>query len=532
MNRERACHLHGTAWLTSFLILLCTMPGFGQQSSKGAAASDDNSLAQPIQELRQQVQELQAAVAEIRAESQRYRAETEELRRELQAVRGEGPKPEGRATVAQESRAGYSNATATPAADQGATQRSERHAASLQEEYDLLSGKVDEQYQTKVESASKYRVRLSGIVLLNLFGNRGTVDNIDYPSLAYERPDGAAQGSFGGTLRQSQIGLEVFGPEVAGAKTRADLQMDFAGGFARAPNAVNFGLVRLRTGTLHFDWAKTSVVGGQDGLFFSPESPTSFATLAEPALSYTGNLWAWTPQVRVEHRWSVGENSDVVVQGGILDPLNGESPPSGYYRQPGAGEASRQPAYATRVAWTYSLFGQPLRIGIAGYYSRQNYGFSRTVDGWAGITDWQMPLGRKVSLNGEMYRGSAIGGIGGGIGRSVLFSDNPALDTTLVRALNSVGGWAQLKYRPVPKLEFNGAFGEDNPFAGDVRAFPHAQSSGDPTLIRNQGSFANVIYRPRSDLLFSAEYRHLRTFNVFDQSYLADQVNLTMGVLF
>jgi len=283
---------------------------------------------------------------------------------------------------------------------------------------------------------------------------------------------------------------------------------------------------------LHFDWAKTSVVGGQDGLFFSPESPTSFATLAEPALSYTGNLWAWTPQVRVEHRWSVGENSDVVVQGGILDPLNGESPPSGYYRQPGAGEASRQPAYATRVAWTYSLFGQPLRIGIAGYYSRQNYGFSRTVDGWAGITDWQMPLGRKVSLNGEMYRGSAIGGIGGGIGRSVLFSDNPALDTTLVRALNSVGGWAQLKYRPVPKLEFNGAFGEDNPFAGDVRAFPHAQSSGDPTLIRNQGSFANVIYRPRSDLLFSAEYRHLRTFNVFDQSYLADQVNLTMGVLF
>jgi len=33
--------------------------------------------------------------------------------------------------------------------------------------------KVDEQYQTKVESASKYRMRLSGIVLLNLFSNWG-----------------------------------------------------------------------------------------------------------------------------------------------------------------------------------------------------------------------------------------------------------------------------------------------------------------------------------------------------------------------
>jgi len=520
------------AILTAFLILLCTIPGYGQQSSTGVPAPADNSLAQPIQELRQQVQELQAAVAEIRAESRRYREETEELRRELQAVRGAGPKSEERETVAEERGTDYSNAAASPSGDQAAAQKSERHAASLQEEYDLLSGKVDEQYQTKVESASKYRVRLSGIILLNLFSNGGTVDNIDNPSLAYERPDGAAHGSFAATLRQSQIGLEVFGPDLIGAKTRADLQMDFAGGFNRAPNGVNFGLMRLRTGTMHLDWAKTSVVGGQDGLFFSPESPTSFASLAEPALSYTGNLWAWTPQVRVEHRWSAGENSNFVVQGGILDPLTGEVPPSGYYRQPGPGEASRQPAYATRVAWTYNLFGQPLRIGVAGYYSRQNYGFERNVDGWAGITDWEVPLGHKLSLNGELYRGSAIGGIGGGIGRSVLFSGNPGLESTLVRPLNSVGGWAQLKYRPVSKLEFNGAFGQDNPFASDVRAFSNAQSTGDPTLIRNQGSFANVIYRPRSDLLFSAEYRHLRTFNIFDQSYNADQVNLSMGVLF
>ena len=57
-----------------------------------------------------------------------------------------------------------------------------QHAASLDEEYQLLSGKVDEQYQTKVESASKYRMRLSGIVLLNLFSNVGTVNNADIPS--------------------------------------------------------------------------------------------------------------------------------------------------------------------------------------------------------------------------------------------------------------------------------------------------------------------------------------------------------------
>ncbi len=53
-------------------------------------------------------------------------------------------------------------------------QRKSERVASLEEEYQLLSGKVDDQYQTKVESASKYRVRLSGIVLMNLFSNRGS----------------------------------------------------------------------------------------------------------------------------------------------------------------------------------------------------------------------------------------------------------------------------------------------------------------------------------------------------------------------
>ena len=36
----------------------------------------------------------------------------------------------------------------------------------------------------QVESGSKYRMRLSGIVLVKLFENRGTVDNVDFPTIA------------------------------------------------------------------------------------------------------------------------------------------------------------------------------------------------------------------------------------------------------------------------------------------------------------------------------------------------------------
>ena len=493
-------------------------------AQEGAA---DPSLSDSVRELRQQIQELKAAVSEVRSEAQQYRAETVELRRELAAMRAQSnPQSQGATESASAIKAAPAEQTADAAANR------EEHASRLDEQYQLLSGKIDEQYQTKVESASRYRVRLSGIVLLNLFGNLGTVDNIDYPAVVYDHPPGVSDRSAGATLRQSQIGLEVFGPQMAGARTRADLVVDLAGGFPRAQNGINAGLLRLRTGTMRMDWAHTSIVGGQDGLFFSPASPTSFATLAEPALAYAGNLWAWAPQIRVEHRFSLGDDSTLVVQGGILDPQSGEAPQLTYYRQPQAAERSGVPAFATRVAWTRTLFGQPLRVGAGGYYNRQDYGFNRNVDGWVGAADWEVPLSHAFSVSGKLYRGRALGGLGVSEWRSVLFSGDPGAPDTQVRAINTAGGWAQLKYRPVSKLEFNGAFGEDAPYMADLRAFAFPQAYGDPTLSKNQGSLFNVIYRPRSDLLFSAEYRHLKTYTTDNGAYSAGHVNLTMGVMF
>ena len=44
------------------------------------------------------------------------------------------------------------------------------------------------------------------------------------------------------------------------------------------------------------------------------------------------------------------------------------------------------------------------------------------MDGWAATSDWDVPLGRWFSWSGEVYRGRAIGGLGGGPNASVLFS--------------------------------------------------------------------------------------------------------------
>ena len=503
------------------LILLAGSTLGWAQTAPPPAVEQADAMTAAVRELQQEVRELRTAVVELRQEAGQYRAETAQLRRQLEATHS-ATGPEAGSVSAEGAGAGVNPAPSSSL---------EQRVASLEESSQLLSSKVDDQFQTKVEAASKYRMRLSGIVLMNLFANHGVVDNQDFPTWAIPSFPNASSQTFGASLRQSEIGLEVFGPRLAGARTSGNLQVDFSGGFTDTPDGVNFGLVRLRIASLRMDWKNTSIVGGQDSAFFSPLSPTSFASLAVPALGYAGNLWGWIPQVRVEHRIEFSPEQYLTLQGGIMDNITGELPNSTFERPPQAGESSGQPAYAARVAWTRNIFGRPLTLGTAGYYSRQNWGFNNHVDGWAGMTDWSVPLGGRFSLTGEFYRGRALGGLGGGIGRSVLFSGNPNPFEQL-RPLNSVGGWSQLKVRASGKLEFNGAFGVDSAFADDVRAFPLSPSYFGAPLLQNRSALVNFIYRPRSDLLFSGEFRHLRTFDVDLGTPTAEQVNLMMGILF
>jgi len=493
-------------------------------AQESAPSASDAALAQSVQELREQVQELRAAVAEMKSEASEYRTESQELRKELEKLRST-PGPE---------------ASANKLSAQGATGAAsdEQRLATVEENSQLLANEIQTQYQTKVESASKYRVRLSGLVLMNLFRDNGLVDNQDFPTYAASMGTYNNRETFGATLRQSELGLEVFGPQIAGAKSSGQIQIDFGGGFpTNALNGVNTGLVRMRTASMRLDWDNSSIIAGQDNLFISPNSPTSYASLAIPSFGYSGNLWAWTPQLRVEHRINLTGDQAFSIQLGILDNVTGAPtlfPAVGGGRLPQPGETTAQPAYAGRTSWTRKLNGKALIVGTSGYFSHQHYGPTWDVAGWAAATDWQVPIYSRVEFSGELYRGLAVGGIGGGIGQSVLFNagaSNPLTPLPYFRPLNSAGGWSQLKLIATPRLEFNGAFGMDSPFSSDVHVISMPVSYYPQLLTSNRSEMANVIFRPRSDLLLSGEYRHFRTSTIGAINH-ADQVNVVMGVMF
>jgi hypothetical protein len=524
------------ACMAACTFFLCSGVMLAQNAAPPASDSSATDLTNVVRSLSETVRQLQTQVQSLNAELNEMRAREGEAVTNKPSAASEAAASSGitdpYATLASREKAPGSTPSSS-AAFSSSTQNEtlEQRVSQLEDNQELIDSKLTDQDQTKVESGSKYRLRISGIVLVNMFENRGVVDNADFPEIALEAGPLDSAGTFGGTLRQSQIGLEAFGPDVLGARTSADIKFDFAGGFPTAPNGAVLGLVRLRTGTIRMDWANTSVIAGQDFLFFSPLAPTSLASFAVPALSYAGNLWAWTPQVRVEHRIHFSETSSLLLQAGILDSLSGDLPYSQYERYPSWGEESGQPAYAGRAAWSERVFGQDVTLGTGGYYGRQYWGFGRHVNGWASTADLTLPLGKYFGFTGQFYRGSALGGLGGGVGQDVLLA-GALFSPAVIQGLDSMGGWVQLKFKPAPKFEINGALGDDNPFASELRRFPSSDSYYGVSLSKNVSPFVNVIYRMRSDVMMSVEYRRLKTYVVNDDAYTANHINFSLGYLF
>jgi hypothetical protein len=515
----------------------------GAPSASPDAAAAVQSLADSLRDLQSQVQSLNAQLRELRNEQQSAAAEAQALRVELSEMRQRGSEPStaafasgpqnyGRPRGVPDGASNFGSASSQPQPASQTTSTNDR-LARLEESQEVTAANVRELSQTRVESGSKYRLRLSGIVLLSMFENRGAVDNFDVPEVALPPKSTDSGGAFGGSVRQSQINLDAFGPDIAGAHTSAAVSLDFAGGFVASQNGATHPLARLRTANVRFDWTDTSIIAGQDALFFVPLTPSSIASLAAPALSYAGDLWGWTPQVRIEHRIHFTDGSHLLLQSGVLDSLSGDVASAGYERIPTWGERSGSPAFASRVAWSHSAFGdRELTLGAAGYYGRQDWGFGRGVDAWAGTVDMDLPLGKLFDLTAAFYRGRALGGFGGGIGQSIVISGPFGAAATFVQGLQSAGGWAQLKFKPRANFEINGAFGEDNPFASELKRFPGTPAHYGSLLTRNLSPFVNFIYQPRSDLLLSAEYRYLQTFLLNSGSQNANLVNLSLGYTF
>jgi hypothetical protein len=409
-----------------------------------------------------------------------------------------------------------------------------QHIAQITEDdWQVLNAKVDQQGQEKVESGSKYRLKLWGLALFNAFGDFGRFDVMDVPTLGLPRLPGDSRGSLGASLRQSIIGLTATGPEILGARTSADLQMDFFGGLPSGYGGGTSGLFRLRLSRIRFDWEHTSVVGGLDTLFFSPNVPTSYMSVAVPAFASSGDLWTWSPTIRVEQRFNTSI-SQVKIEAGLLDP-GGYSTSSTATRQPTPGESSRQPVYAVRFSSNGTHGDRPTSLGVSGIYFPQYFPGGNIVHGWGSVFDWRFPLVPHTELSGEFFVGKGLDSFGGvpvPFVRSQDYNQYIQVGAPALARITMFGGWSQLKIVVNSRNEFNVAAGTGGRNSGDLAEAAAVFPPLEYLSPRNQMMFVNYVFRPRSDLLFSTEYRRLRTYRLSGPTVTGGQFGLAAGFLF
>ncbi|HZS09979.1 MAG TPA: hypothetical protein VFD58_34445 [Blastocatellia bacterium] len=504
------------------------------------------SARPPDGELRELLRRTEQIVEQAQAEASRARQQSEELQRRLEEntselarlrqaiadygsriaeLKSEGPhtKP---ATEPVQPGQSVQPAQTEQSAIRDPQSAIEERLDRLQEQVEVHTEQIREHAQTKVESDSKFRVRLFGMILANTYFNTNDSSLSDVPLSAPPPGSIVRKNNFGAMLRQTRIGLAMQGPRLAAtlgeARLSAEAEFDFWGGTGGRADGDVLGSLRVITASARLDWERTALVVGQRQPLVSPLNPTSIAAAWFPPLAGAGNLWQWRPQITLEHRARVDDSSELIVQGGLMTPF-GESL-QGVPIEGG-------PGYESRVAFRRNLDSDKrVEFGFGGYIHRRPFSLDRHVNSFAFTGDWVVPLGGRVELSGEAFYGQAITlGERGGSRNDRLFAVSGPLDSpaTTIRGVHSAGGWAQLAIKARPDLDFNFAYGQEDPRNRDLSV----ALQNPATRLKNQVASANFIWQLRHNFLVSLEYRRLWTrYPAREQT--SNHYNLAVGYVF
>ena len=475
--------------------------------------------------LQQRIESLDSALAATRQQIEQSQRQLEQMQQQLLELR--------------QQMAGSATAPITPAAPEPVPVTPTSTVASIEERQQAVEAAVKIHDQTKVESSSKYPVRLTGLILFNSYLNRGVTDNTDLPAFALRSSATSGNGNMGASFRQTVLGLEGDGPTIAGAHTSASVSFDFFSSVSYTSYGTSAGTVRMRTAGINFDWANDSIQLGMVGPLIAPLSPTSYATVAEPSLAGAGDLWTWAPQLRYAHRFPTHDGNHLQFEFGLWDSPAAGYNPNQLFRTSSPGELAKQPAYETRVSYGSSSPEHGLQLGLGGYYGRQEYpgyqGYpgAEHLDSWAGTADWRLPLGSHFEVSGEAYRGRSIAGLGGGVYKDVITGTSPISGAPVLHGLNAIGGWTQFKTRYSSTVETNFSIGLDDGFARDFHSVVLPSTAGNTSLrARNKMAVANLVFRPKTYIILSPEYRRIWSYPITGPSSSLDVYTLSAGFQF
>ncbi len=385
--------------------------------------------------------------------------------------------------------------------------------ASAKESADKGIASLDQKTAGVVTSESKRPVTFYGSLLLSTNYVDGGSNNADIPLFALKNGSTLDQNhqNYNMTVRQTRFGFKFDGPTVANAKLSGQLEFDMFGGKPAFPNGMDFDLLRVRLAFARLDWKNDSLEAGQDWAVFQPLNPTTLASYAIPGFAGSGNLWYRLPQIRYEHRSSIGDQGKFIVQAAALDPNAGDNSGNPGFRLLGLGERGSMPAIETRMAFALPAFKKTTTIGVSGHYQRQLAELDAPagslkpagIDSYGVGVDANVWLSSFARVSGEAFHGRALGIFSGQVIQSGVVMNGRA------EGINSTGGWGEVHIEAPAdvtsrwkNLSANAGYG--------------IEQNDDQDLLtgmreRNQTFMVNGQYKLYPNVTLALEYRHVRT---------------------
>ena len=389
---------------------------------------------------------------------------------------------------------------------QAAATQTQTQNASTEERLAVDENRIEEQAQTKVEASQKFPISLSGMLLFNAF--RSTPTSIDTGNESYSSLLSGPSTS-GATLRQTIIGLQFQGPSLpGGGQVHGSLAMDFGTGFPEDSN-----WLRLREGTLSFDWPNRSFSVGQDKPLISPYEPDSLAEVAIPPLAGAGNLWLWLPQARYEERLHFGADSGLNIQAAMMETDERYDNAYAYVQE----FEPVRPAAEGRIAFWHKFDDQrKIEIGAGVHASTTHVAYTSANSRIAAL-DWRIIPWSHLQLTGTVYHGQNVAGLGA-IGNGVsIFPDGT------VRAVHTWGGWSQVAFPITRRLTFNIFSGIEDDRASDLLV---------GSITRNWSYAGNLVYHLGPNVVVSAEALQMRLLLLSGLPEIRNNYDLAFGYLF
>jgi hypothetical protein len=268
--------------------------------------------------------------------------------------------------------------------------------------------------------------------------------------------------------RRSRFGIDVAGPDIpldGGLQSGGQMEIDFQGDFI----VENRAQLLLRHAYWEAKNERQRILVGQTWDVVSPLYPR---TLNYAVGWFAGNIGFRRAQFRYERFGSASDDVAWTLQTSLNQDIVPDFPASpGVVR-----ESTNWPVFEARGALTLDpgAGAQATTLGVSGHIGETGFDFltagppplslppvdDARFETWSYNVDLIVPLGERASFQAEFFRGRNLSPFLGGVGQGVCPCTRTAID--------SIGGWADLRYDWTEFLSTSVGYGVDDPDDDDM----------------------------------------------------------------